>query len=210
VLPVDGTFREVVPSAGYRSVRLILRSPAAAERQVTEYAESLQWPKIADLAEDPDAGTLREVVWRISSTTDLHYRVDDATGVAYVFIRADHPRQEDSFATHAEQHLDVLSRDELLHRYDAATGSEERGGALLILAVGSPDQADEAGLRRISAALQDPDPDVREAAVYAVGYSPSQEYIPFLRHIAKNDPVEELRADAWDMLDAYTEAGIAQ
>ena len=210
VLRVNGTLGEAVPSGGCRSARIVLRSSGTAERQVTELADSFQWPKIADVPEDPDAGSLREVVWRIASTVDLHYQVDDATGLAYVFIRADHPRQEDSFAAHAEQHLVVFSRDELLHQYDAATSCEERAGALLMLAVGSPDEADEAGLRRISAALQDPDTDVREAAVYAVSYSPSQAYIPLLRHIAENDPVEELRADAGDMLNAYTEAGIPQ
>ena len=63
-------------------------------------------------------------------------------------------------------------------------------------------------LIRISAALQDPDPDVCEAAVYVVSYSPSPAYIPLLRHITENDPVQELREDARDMLDAYTEAGI--
>ena len=46
--------------------------------------------------------------------------------------------------------------------------------------------------------------------MYAVSYSPSQAYILLLRHIAENDPVEELRADAGDMLNAYTEAGITQ
>ena len=44
--------------------------------------------------------------------------------------------------------------------------------------------------------------------MYVVSYSPSPAYIPLLRHIAENDPVQELREDARDMLDAYTEAGI--
>lgn len=195
---------------GYCSVRLVLRSSATAEQQVSEYAESFHWPKILDVAGDPGAGRLREVVWRVASTVDLHYRVEDVTGLAFVFVRADHPRQEESFAAHARQHLPVWSRDELLRQYDEATGPEERAGALLFLALGSSDHADEAGLSRISAALRDPHPDVREVAVYAVSYSPSPAYIPLLRHIAENDPVEELRADACDMLDAYLEAEITQ
>ncbi len=162
------------------------------------------------MADDPDAGRLREVVWRIADAVDLHYLLDDATGLAYVFVRADHPPLETSFAAHAAEHLDVLSHDELLRRYDAATGAEERGGALLMLALGSPDQADEAGVGRISAALQDPDPELREVAVYAASYSPSQVYIPLLRHIADNDPVDDLSSDAWEMLDAYAEIGITQ
>jgi hypothetical protein len=195
---------------GYCSARLVLRSSGAAERQVSEYAESFHWPKILDVAGDPDAGRLREVVWRIGSAVDLHYRVEGVTGLAFVFVRADHPRQEDSFAAHAEQHLPVWSRDELLRQYDEATGPEERAGWLLFVALGSLDHADEAGLSRISAALRDPDPDVREVAVYAVSYSASPAYIPLLRHIAENDPVEELRADARDMLDGYIETGITQ
>jgi hypothetical protein len=197
------------PPAGHLSQRLILRS-AEPEHQVFEYANSFQWTMIVDIPEDPDVGQQREVVWRISSTIDLHYQMDDMTGIGYVFIRADHPRQEDSFAAHAEQHLDVFPREELLRTYDMATDPEERGGSLLMLALGAPFKVDEATALRISAALQGPHPDVREAAIYATSYTPSEAYIPLLRHVAETDPVEALREDAQVMLDSYDEVGIGQ
>ncbi len=194
----------------YRSRRLILRSPRTAEEQVARYAAENGWPKVEETSDDPDRGTLREVVWRIASGAELHYTVDDATGCPYVFVTASWRNLGRGFLEHAEQHLDVLSREELFASYDNATDPEERAGVLLLLALGSPQEFDQEGFERISAALRDPDPVIREAAIYATSYTPSRHYRPLLEEIARRDPVGQLRRDAQDMLDAYDEAGIGE
>jgi hypothetical protein len=191
-----------------KSPRLILRFPADAEEQVERYASSFGWDRVKETEDDPEAGMLREVTWSISSGVDLNYSIDDATGCAYVFVTAALRNQCQAFHKHAEQHLNVFSREELLEFHDGAESVEERAGALLMLALGSPQEFDEDGIERITRALRDPAGDLREAAVHATVYTPAPQYVPLLRGIASHDPVPDIREDAKNMLAAYEEAGI--
>jgi hypothetical protein len=192
----------------HRSRRLVLQASQTAREDVAEYAESFGWPLLEEPRADAEGETLPETMWRISSTVNLHFVVDDATGCPYVYVTAAHHDQCQAFCAHAEQHLNVWPRDQLLGAYDDSSSVEERSGLLLMLALASPQNIDEEGRERIMVALRDPAEDVREAAIYATSYTPDPQYRPLLEGITESDPVEILREDAADMLAAYDEAGI--
>ncbi|MEU6644244.1 hypothetical protein ABZ863_17035 [Saccharomonospora sp. NPDC046836] len=191
----------------YRSRRLLFHRSAAAEEQVAGYAASFGWPR-TEVPADEEAGIPREVVWAIASTVDVRYSVDDATGSPYVFVTAAYRNQCQAFLAHAEQHLDVFSREELLAVYGQAVEVDERTGLLLMVALGAPQEFDETNVALISAALTDPAEDVREAAIYATSYTPCERYLPLLEQIVRQDPPHQLREDAKDILAAYGEVGI--
>lgn len=194
----------------FKSPRLVMRSAVGAESEVSRYADSFVWPLVRDVPEDLEVGTVRELVWRISSGVNLTFSVDDATGCSYVCVAAEVASQCEAFTEHARKHLDVFSVEELLEFHDRADSAEERAGALLMLALGSPQRLDQVTFSRISAGLADEDYDVREAAIYATTYTPALQYIPMLRRIAREDLEDQLRADAQDVLDAYEEAGVVE
>ncbi|GAA5090533.1 hypothetical protein GCM10023319_43170 [Nocardia iowensis] len=197
-------------SGQYQSRRLIMRSTSYAEEEVMDYASTFGWDVVDETEEDTAAGTLRVVTWEISSGVDLSYSLDDATGCPYVFVTAAIPSQRQAFIDHAEDHLEVFSREELITFHDGADTVEERAGALLMLALSSPPEFDEDSQVRVVEGLRDPRNDLREAAIYATGYTPARRYVPMLREIALHDPVQQLRDNAQDMLVAYEEAGIGE
>ncbi|MEU6005080.1 HEAT repeat domain-containing protein [Streptomyces sp. NPDC047453] len=178
----------------------------AARNEVAEYAEAYGWPLIEEMPTNDDR--VPEITWRISSTVNLHYAEDDATGCSYVYVTAGYRDQCQAFCEHAEQHLNFWPREQLLAQYDSSSNAEERAGMLLMLALASTQRVDTEGQERIMAALRDPAEDVREAAIYATSYTPDWRYRPLLESVAESDPVEELRDDARNMLATYDEAGI--
>jgi hypothetical protein len=175
---------------------------------VDNYAKSNRWEKIGEIPEDPPAGTPRSVVWEVSSGTHAHYSVDDATGIAYVYVTSDTPEHADDLGERLTKALNALEYSSLVEKFDRSVDEDERAGNLLILALAAPQGFDQPSFDRISKALAAPEASLREAAIYASGYNPSSRYLPLLTRIAQQDPVEDLRADAEDMLAAYDEAGV--
>lgn len=195
-------------SSRHQSRNLVLPSPARGESVVTRYAGSKGWEKISEIPEDQVAGTLRKVVWEIDPGVGLHFSVDDATGLAYLYVSANSPEDAGSRADQIANVLGAREYAELLDGFDNAKDNDERAGALLTLALGALPGPDTASVDRISTALTDADPGVREAAIYASSYRPTDRYRPLLRQIAEHDPVDQLREDAREMLDIYDEIGI--
>src|SRR5215510_14900567 len=97
----------------YPSTRLILRPPLG-EDSVDRYATDQNWSKENETPEDWDAGTPREVTWRVSTEVVLHYAVDDATSYPYIFFTTPRRHIGMGFIQDAQQHLSVFTSDELL------------------------------------------------------------------------------------------------
>ena len=142
------------------TTRLILRT-SQAEADVENYASARQWIKEPEIPEDPEAGTLREVVWSVSSKVRLHYSVDDKTNCPFIYFTAPLANIGLGFIRQAQQNLDVHTYDLLLAEFDESRDPEDRTRALLRLALGSPLNLDDDSFNRITAALQDEDSRVR-------------------------------------------------
>lgn len=199
----------------YRSRRLIFRNPEDAAATASRYADNNSWRKERETPDDPETGNLREVVWQISATASMHYLVDDATGLPYIYFST---YSEDLHAGvaaardlaqelvgDATQRLDVYEREELISAYNNAEKSKQRASTLLAMALGSPQESDEVGQEIIMSALKDRDKIVRSAAVYATTYTPSAHYIPILRSIKNTDKNRKIRDRAADVIAAYKE-----
>ena len=192
-----------------RSRRLILETPRG-EETVGRFAEIHNWLMISDVPDDPHAGTIREVTWRMASGIELHFSEDDATGARYVFVVA---AGHGSAIAHYEQvrnGLPVVTDRELIEEYDRATKPAAQTDALLRLALGASEELDDAVFQRISLAFENDNLEIRSTAIYATTYTPSRRYRPFLERIVKEDRARRLRKDAKETLSAYDEAGIGQ
>lgn len=194
-------------SSRQQARKLILPSPAAAESTVERYATSQGWPQVAEVEEDPETGESRKVIWKVAPDVYLVFSVDDATGVAYVYVASDDPETADALNESIATDLDALDYAELLDRYDQAHSEDERAGSLLLVALAAP-PGDQASVERISNAMTSSVAGLREAAIHATGYAPSGHYRPLLTQIARHDPDEKLQEDAQDILGAYDQAGV--
>lgn len=191
------------------SQRLILQPPRG-EDDVARYATAQNWAKEREIPEDDERGTLREVVWRVSSEVTLHFIVDDMTGCPYVFFNTPWKNIGAGFVQHASHHLDVFARNDLAAAFDRARDPRDRANTLLMLALASPRELEEEFFELIVSTLEDPEAVVRRAAVYATTYTPSSLYRPHLTRIAKRDPSKTVRELAQDVLGAFDDCQIGE
>ncbi|NGO13561.1 HEAT repeat domain-containing protein [Streptomyces sp. HC44] len=191
------------------SPRFIVRSQSP-EHDVEEYARKHGWSKVLDVAEDPASGEIRSIEWAMTGGAVLKFFEDDATRCSYFFIEAEYSNLCLSMTRHAVHEITVYSRDELLRAFDASPShTEERRKALLMVALGAPHEFDADVCHRINIAIHDQEPRTRSAAIYAMSYSPSSEYLPALRETAERDSDDHVRGDAQEMLDVFGQVGIA-
>lgn len=188
-----------------RTTRLILRPPQG-ERDVAGYAASHGWIRDQQitLGEEDD-----EILWSLASGISMHFLVNSATGLPYIYFTTPLRNIGVACVRHAEQNLTTIRYEELIASYDTSAAND-RQRTLLELALGSPRQLNEESFSRITAALEDPRDDVRKAAVHATAYTPSRRYRPYLRRIAGNDPKDDIKRDAANMLRAYDAAQIGE
>lgn len=193
----------------YRTMRLILRPPQG-EGEVAEYAAEYGWLPDPELAENGGKGPHGELRWTMAPGVLMHYSVDEATNLPYIYFSAPMVNMGTALFRDAEEHLDTIPYGELLAKYEASSKPRDRARALLGLALGSPRQLDDNSLSRMTEALTDDSADVRKAAVRATAYTPSRRYRPYLREIAEKDSKKDIRKDAARMLEAYDAAGIGE
>lgn len=186
----------------YLTTRLILRSQDG-EAEVARYATENGWAFSREIRPNRRKGTLRELIWRISSEVTMHYQMDDATGSPYIYFTTPWPNIGIGLVKHAQHNANVIPYGELLADFDSAERSQDRAMALLRMALGSPREPDDAATSRIVAGLEDGDDGIRKAAVYATTYTPSLLYLPHLRAIATNDTSEEIRFLAQNIVQVY-------
>jgi hypothetical protein len=189
-------------SSKHLTTRLIIRAQDG-EAEARRYAEANGWNFWRELPQNERKGTLRELIWRISSEVSMHYMMDDVTGSPYIYFSTPWPNIGISLVKQTQSQADVIPYSELLADFDFAEDSQDRPAALLRLALGSPRNPDDASSSRIIAGLQDRDDRLRKAAVYATTYTPSLIYLPLLRQISNDDPVSEIRDFAENVVQVY-------
>ncbi|WP_329518801.1 hypothetical protein [Spirillospora sp. NBC_01491] len=193
-----------MPTSAHLGPRIILRE-TEPELRLGSFAAAFGWDKTVH-PEDPQAGTLREVVWE-GYDTGLHFIVDDATGCPYLYFSTGTANDARVLTRMAAEQLEVYSREELLASFDAAHDAADRRRALLMAALGSSHTFDQDLHQRISDAARAPEADLRSAAIYAMSYSPSVRFKPLLGRLSADDPNPGIRQDAGLMLEVFGEVG---
>jgi len=192
----------------HRSRRLVLKAPAG-EDDVQRFVDELGWSRIAETpAPSSDEEPAREIGWAAGPALSLHYVEDPVSLNSYVVARGFEQTAVDALARLAEERLDTWSLDELLIAVDQPAEPLDRARAMIRAGVGAPEGFDQRFFDRISAATTDPDPMVREAALYATAYSPYPKYRAILELAAREDPDQQRRDDAWILLESFDTQGI--
>ncbi|MDQ2809089.1 MAG: HEAT repeat domain-containing protein [Chloroflexota bacterium] len=168
---------------------------------VDQVAQREQW--ILQQETSGDEETPFEKTWVTSNRqTAIHYIEDPTTQVHYLYVNG--ANQEHILAI-LRSNLALYSLPELQQMIQNAQGTEARIDALYHLATAMPPIFDANFLPYFAAALADPNPDVRSAAIFACAFVTWVELRAPLEQIARHDQDAELRAAAQDMIDALTQ-----
>ncbi|WP_194912900.1 hypothetical protein [Catenulispora rubra] len=176
---------------------------AEGESEVARAAEMLDWPLRGVIDADPAAGVPYEAQWGIGTGPTLHYVMHGLSDSSFFFASADDPMAAASAAGLAAPYLDVETFDELLADVDRAKGLNQIGRALLRAALGAPEAVDMRLVDRISNTLRDRDPQLREAAIWAITIQPWTDYRLLLTKLAADDRDQRIRDLAQVVLEGY-------
>lgn len=190
-----------------RTRRIVLRE-RYSQGDVGRFAAKLGWPRREEYQADPEEGLLYQVVWGAGPKLSLCYFEDDISRLSYVVVVG-----EDAVAVRGaekliETALDVYLLDDLISEVDSAIDPIPLARAIVRAGAGSPEEFDERFFGRISEALSNPDERVREAALWATTYVPYKEYMPQLKRLRDDDPVQDLRDTAESVIEGFEEAGV--
>jgi hypothetical protein len=181
---------------------MILRDYPAQAR-LTAYAEGNGWPLLATFEEDPEQGTVHELIWAVDPAVSLHYAEDRLTQSAYVLASGASRADVDRLGRRLGEELETIPLQELLRDCDESREPREIGRAVTRLTLGAPRDFDAAVFRRVERVLAHEDPDVRRMGVWAVSFMPWPEYRPLLAEMADGDADPEVRDTAADLVAAY-------
>lgn len=133
--------------------------------------------------------------------------VEDITTRACVLIAfGDDGEQVADLAHRMSVFTPVLSRAEVV----AGPGAEdpqERIPAVVRVALAAEPEFDAELFQALTAAAQDPDPFVRNAAAWATTYLEWPQSLDLLRELASRDPDERVRQSARDLLNDFEGGG---
>jgi hypothetical protein len=195
------------PAREVGSLRLVLRPPAG-ELEVTEFALENDWLRLQEGWVDPQGKLEYRITWDCDPGVQFHYTEDALAGCRYVQFSAP---SEQAFAAQfeaARSGLPCWVLSELFEAVDAASEGEQRGRALVRMAVGSPADNDDV-FARISDGLQNDSKVVREFSVLAAFYTMYPSIRPLLRSVAESDPSADVRHHARTFLGALDNLGVS-
>ena len=188
-------------SERHSSGRLLLRQRPGVDN-AQAMADQFGWPMTNELSPDADNPGLYEVVWAAGDGISLHYVDDGDANECFVQFTGINKDSVTAAEVYARQRMNPWKTAELIEVLHGAARSEDRARYLtrLGLAVG-PESANEVS-DLIIRASQDPDRDVRSAAVWSMAYTEWPEFAATLRRVISADPDDEVRADAESVLAA--------
>ncbi|GLF95149.1 hypothetical protein [Streptomyces yaizuensis] len=195
------------PARETGSLRLVLRPPAG-ELEVTEFALENDWLRLQEGWVDPQGKLEYRITWECDPEIRFHYTEDALAGCRYVQFSAP---SEPAFAAQLETARSGLPwwvLSELTEAVDVAEEDEQRGRALVRMAVGSPADNDDV-FERISDGLQSESKVVREFSILASFYSMYPSLRPLLRSVAEGDPSPDVRHHARTFLSALDNLGVS-
>ena len=171
-------------------------APSVAREQFQDLALSAGWRPHAVADQE---GAPYEEVWSVDDdTSSVHYVEDDLLGVASVRTMGDRAAE---LAEHVARHLPSLTRDEILVWAYVVEDAGERRRAIGYVAAIAPNEPLDAVAAVLESALDDPHPEVRDAALFACAHLSWPTLLPLVEAVRDNDPEESVRANAARVLE---------
>jgi len=174
---------------------------------VRDLAEKDEWALISADVADPARGVPEETVWRAVRGVMFHYNKDVLTGQEFYFLSGWRAERVEECAREVDARMEPYGIGELLAVTRAEQVPAERGRGLIRLGLAAPYGFDQDVFEEISRALQDEDPNIRNVAIFACGFSPWQQYREILDRVHRDDPAPELRQSAGAALRAFGSGG---
>ncbi|MFG2626573.1 hypothetical protein [Streptomyces sp. NPDC048473] len=184
------------------SRRMVLR-PGTDEDSVDEFAARLGLLRHADIPENEEEGVPHQVVWHSESGPALNYREDMFSGLPYVVVTAEDPRELHEFVGMTETVLDTWRIPELWKAVDTNNDPDELPEAILRMGLGAPKEFNEEVFSRVCDALTSEREDVCEAALIATTYQPWGQYVNPIRDLLREGLSEPLEDTAQIILDEF-------
>ena len=189
--------------------RLVLRQDPA-EPEVTRLAESREWELLADEVSGDEVGHSREKAWQVSSGLFVHLLEDIVSRCCCLVVTGFDAKAVADLTAQLTTIFHPMTRAELLRPIVGIVNPQERVRAVMRLALGSPPDFDPAFYGRVEETASDPEPGVRNAAIWVTGYVAWPEYRRLLRRVAAEDPDDRVRYDARLFLRMYDEAEVGE
>ncbi|MFI6692843.1 HEAT repeat domain-containing protein [Streptomyces sp. NPDC050433] len=187
------------------SRRLALKDHVAIE-DVNNFAGSRNWAVAGVVNRDPEEGIFFEKKWRIGEGFAFHYIVDDFMGERYVVVVGQSEFESESYLDVIVSGLDCWSAGEAVLKFDSSVYVADRVRAVRLLGVVSPLAVDSSIADRVVGAAQSESPDVRRAAIWAMGYSDWPEYRERLASLVEAESNGIIRDEAAAILSRLREA----
>jgi hypothetical protein len=191
----------------YRGRRLVLREPGS-EHEVDECAEVIKAQKIEEVTKVVEVGLSREVTWRLPGDNYLHYGREHPYGIAFVLVSGEEAEDVEELTGMMSNYFEPLTDADLLDGVDTAVSVEDLRAKLVRAGIGAAQSADEMYVERITAAMGDWRPRVREGGLWAGMYALWPELYPLVEHMAQEDPEQFLREQAAVLAKHLREGGI--
>lgn len=193
----------------YETERVVLRE-RPGEPVVAQLAAAADWTLLADNAGEHYARYTREQSWGVRRGLHLHMIGDVLSEFCALSVVSQDRAEGEQFRRLLIEHLNPLTRDELLEPFVDVTEPGERMLRLMRLALGAPTEFDPAVYERIARSAGDPDARARDATILAASYAAWPQLRAVLRQLADHDPEMSVREDAANTLRMYDDAGVPQ
>jgi len=103
-----------------------------------------------------------------------------------------------------KEKLSLFSEEEIFSSWDGASSTDDKIEAIVRLGVASFDQPPEPYMTRITQALDDADPAVRDAGLVAFSHSPWAPMRSRIEHLRDRDPDPGVQQRARLLIEAWT------
>lgn len=195
-----------MPVPRYRSRNVVLREevdPAA----VRAVADQSGWIFFVQVESDPERGVFYEVRWDVPGGGTVHYIIDEVVDCVYIVARHDDRSIADRTAGEIATRLSSWTLEEMLHDFDVNVYPAGWGKALLRLGAGAPIQENEEVVIRVRESVQHKDPQVRQAAIWAMVYTEWPVFRDVLLSMAEADSDPEVARAAARAMELFDRAG---
>ncbi|MER5940173.1 HEAT repeat domain-containing protein [Streptomyces sp. NPDC001928] len=163
---------------------------------------SAGWQVVDSNAERGDANYKKTVTWGVAPELWVTYVEDLITQVSVVIVFGVDRNAVETLADRIAALLTPYSRQELLVMPSGETPKAEQARYLVRLALSASDSFDPEIFEKIQTAAGDRDPEIRNAAAWAIVYLSWPQCESLLRRLAENDPDERVRAGARMLLES--------
>ncbi|RVX44883.1 hypothetical protein EDD27_7648 [Nonomuraea polychroma] len=183
----------------YEGNRLVLRYIPGVE-QATKLAVAADWTLLWDNAGKPYRRHTHEQEWGVRRGLHVRLLSDELSDMCALSVLMEDRAAGAEFERLLIEHLNPLTRQELLEPIISRIDPSERMMRLMRLVLGAPAYYDQEFYEPIAQLAEDPDPRVRDAVVLACGYLEWFQLRAILRRMADQDPHPEVRRDAMNTL----------